>query len=270
MFFNATAKAFDHTLFLDIDSKKEIVKNFVFEGAKAELYSAEINELKELVLGKSFDEIKHLDRKKLKSETLINGKKPMMPIGLYLLREAISSYMGVERTYKEQKDLLCLCFSITKKDIEKRVLEDKTYELKSLIAETMASSACGSCRKPIEALIIKTRLENGLIKGLDHSRSRFDEKGEWLKIAGMYPGPLLIEIDSLKTQWMKREDINDQFKIELINLEGHHLSMSIKATNNTQDNEKTYNALSLALSEYLKKELGALFFIELVQTQPLS
>lgn len=265
MFFNAKARAFEHTLFLDIDSKKELVKDFFFEGAQSLHYSAEINELKSLVMGKSFAEIKHLDRKKLKLETLINGKKPMMPLGLYLLREAISSYTGEERAYKEQKNLLCLCFSITKKDIEKRVLEDKTYDLKSLIAETMASSACGSCRRPIEALMIKTRLENGLIKGLDHSKSRFDEKGQWLKIAGMYPGPLLIEIDSLKNQWMKREDISDQFKIVLVNLEGHHLSVKIEATHSSQDNEKTYTALSLALSDYLKNELGALFFIELVQ-----
>jgi bacterioferritin-associated ferredoxin len=270
MFFNASAKALGITLSLDIDSKKEVVKNFAFDGDKALHYALEMNELKELVTGKSLADIKHLDRTKLKSITLTNGKNPMAPLGLYLLREALSSYMGEERAYKEQKDLLCLCFSITKKEIEKRVIEDKAYELKSLIAETMASSACGSCRKPIEALIIKTRLENGLIKGLDHSKSRFDESGQWLKIAGMYPGPLLIELESLKNQWMKREGITEQFKIVFLNLEGHHLSLEIKAMNNSQDNEKTYHALSVALSDYLKKELGALFFIELGERQQLS
>lgn len=262
MFFNAKAILSDVSLFLDIDPKEDIVKDFFFEGPGLFHYQDELTELKSLSLGKSVEDLMRLKRGDLKHEArLPDEEKAISSIGLYLLKKALASYSGEDRVYREQKDLLCLCFSVTKRDIEQKVLSDKSYELKTLITDTLATSACGSCRGAIEALIVKTRLENGLIKGLEHSKSRFDQHGKWLKIAGLYPGELLLKLEALKNEWMKREEIEGVFQMEFLSIEGHHLEMSFKALSEGQSNEKTFKALAQALSDYFKAELGVLFFI---------
>ena len=259
-FFNAKATTKDIGLFLDIDSKRDIIKEFHFDGPRASLYKAEMEELKALVLGKTLEEAKDINRASLMFETRLNNDhKAVTSTGLWLLREAIASYMGESRFFKEDRDLLCLCFSVTKRDIVQKVLNNRDFELKTLLQETMAPSACGSCRGPILSLIEETRNAHGMIKGLDHSRSRFDKDGNWIKIAGHYPGPLLIKLDELKDEWMKREGIVDQFSIELVNIEGFHVSVKINSTN-----EKTVSGLLSALTDFWKSKLGILFFLQSV------
>lgn len=257
-FFNAKAALPSVSLFLDIDPKRETIKDFHFDGPRAFHYAVEMQELKLLVMGKSLEELKTLSRDKISVETkLESGSLPVVPVGLWLLKKAIATYSGEGRFYKEQQDMVCLCFSVTKSDIVKKVLSNKDFELKTLIQETMASSACGSCRVLIEKIIISTRDAHGLIKGLDHSKARLDNQGQWIKVAGMYPGPLLVKLDELKREWMIREKIEDQFQIEFVGIEGLHLSVKINSTN-----EKIVSGLLLALSDYLKSKLGVLFFLK--------
>lgn len=259
-FFNAKAALPELSLFLDIDPRKDIIKDFHFDGPRASHYTVEMQELRSLTMGKTIEEVKRLSRDKIPLEAkLPNGKTPIMPVGLWLLQKAIANYAGEGRFYKEQHDMVCLCFSVTKGDIVKKVLAHKDYELKTLIQDTMASSACGSCRAPIEKMIIDTRNAHGLIKGLDHSKARLDAQGNWIKVAGMYPGPLLIKLTELKNEWMVREKITEQFKIEFTNIEGLHLTVSIDSTN-----EKTVAGLMSALTDYLKSKLGVLFFLKSV------
>ncbi|MBC7715239.1 MAG: (2Fe-2S)-binding protein [Rhizobacter sp.] len=257
-FFNAKASTSEVSLFLDIDPKTDIIKEFFFDGPGVSDYKIELEEIKSVAHGRTIEFVKNLKRHSFSLETkLAGGELPVMPRGLWLLREALVSYTGEGGFLKEQTDLICLCFSVTKKDIVKKVLANKDFELKSLIQETMASSACGTCRPVIEKLIIQTRAENGLIKGLDHSKSRFDEKGNWIKIAGMYPGPLLIKLDELKNKWMEREKIVGQYEIEFTDIEGFHLTVKINSTS-----DKITGGLLHALSDYLKSELGVLFFLK--------
>lgn len=257
-FFNAKATLPELSLFLDIDPKNDTIKEFFFDGPKSTHYKTELEELRNLVIGKSLHNANLITRSELQFEAELSpGKKSLAPLGLVLLKSAIESYVGHGRFFKEQTDMLCLCFSVTKRDVVKKVLANKDFELKTLITETMASSACGSCRTIIEKTIIDTRLSHGLIKGLDHSKSRFDKSGQWLKVAGMYPGPLLIKLEDLKNKWMEREQITEQYKIEFINIEGLHLTLNINT-----DNEKTIQGLLSAFTDYLKSELGVLFFLK--------
>lgn len=259
-FFNATASLHGVSLFLDINSKTETIKDFFYSAGSDSDFNVELDELKMLVVGRTLSEIQDIRRADLQFVTETkNDNAPILPLGLTLLRAAVSDYQGENRFYKEEKDMVCLCFSVTKRDIVLGVLSDKDFELKTLIQKTMASSACGSCRAPIEKIILETRHQHGLIKGLDHSRSRFDAKGEWIKILGLYPGPLLIKIDQLKNAWMKREGISEQYQIEFTNIEGFHLDVLI-----TPASEKTNAGLISALSDYLKNELGILFFLHAV------
>lgn len=259
-FFNAKAITPELSLFLDIDPKKDLVKDFFYDGPKALFYKLELDELKERCLGKSLEEVKSIKRSSLLTSTpSVDNSKPVTAMGLWLLKEAIANYVGEGRFFKEERDFVCLCFSVTKRDIVKKVLDNSNFELKTLIQDTMASSACGSCRGLILSIIDETRAANGLIKGLSHSKSRFDKDGNWIKIAGMYPGPLLIKLDELKQEWMLREGIVGQFEIEFTGVEGFHLEVRVNSPS-----EKTTEGLLAALSDYLKSKLGVLFFLQSV------
>lgn len=257
-FYNAKASVRGLSLFLDIDSKREIIREFHYEGEREAEFALEFEELKHLTLGKTLEELKSLLRQDLTQETkLPQGKKAISSLGLFLLRESISHYQGEVRTLKEERDFICLCFGVTKRDIVREVLANNQFELKDLIAETRASSACGSCRESILKIIDETRSSHGLIKGLTHSKSRYDKEGKWVKVAGLYPGPLLIKLDELKNEWMEREGIQNQYSLEFVDIEGFHLTVKI-----APHTPKTTEALLSALSDFLRSRLGVLFFLQ--------
>ena len=178
---------------------------------------------------------------------------------LWLIQQAIEEYLGSVAPLQNQNDLLCLCFGIGVSEIKHQVLTRSEYGLKEIVAETMASSACGSCREQLIKTMVNLREEHGLIQGLTHSQSRLDKDGHWVKIKGMYPSELLIKLDDLKVKWMIREGIENQFQIEIKNIEGYHLWLSISPFEDTARNEKVL----AALSDFWRSEVGALFFLHL-------
>lgn len=250
----------DLNLFLDIDLKTHSILDFYYKGALSSKYKHELEELKSLILNQTYKSALELKRESLKAEVLLeNGKQPIACLSLWLVHLAIEDYLGTSATIREQKDILCLCFGIGKKELKEQVLNRPDYDLKLVIAETMASSACGSCRKQIISTLKDLREENGLISGLAHSQSRVDAKGHWIKIKGMYPSKLLIKLDELINIWIKREGMTEQLQINLENIEGHHLWLRVDPSEDIGRNEK----ILMALSDFLRSEIGALFFLHL-------
>jgi hypothetical protein len=144
------------------------------------------------------------------------------------------------------------------RELKKQILTRSDYDLTHLETETMATSACGGCRTLIQKTMQSIREEHGLILGLDHSESRLDKNGHWIKIRGLYPADLLIRLDKLMKVWMNREGIAEQFEIEIVKIEGYHLWLSVRP----DDSDRSLKILQ-ALSEYWRSEFGALFFLHL-------
>ncbi|MDD4975654.1 MAG: hypothetical protein PHY93_14960 [Bacteriovorax sp.] len=247
-------------LFLDIDLKSEHILDFYYKGSLSLVYKCELEELKSLLLNQSYTIALNLKRETLEHEVRpSNGKRPLASLSLWLTHQAIEDYLGTAATLREQADLLCLCFGIGKSELKKQVLLRSDYDLPQVIAETFATSACGSCKGPIIKAINDLREEHGLIRGLTHSSTRLDKEGHWIKIKGMYPSELLIKLEEMKKSWMKREGIEDQFQIEIQNIEGYHIWLSVAPVEDTERNEKVL----AALSEYWRSAIGALFFLHL-------
>ncbi len=252
------------SLSLDIDLKSERVQDIFFKGSLKATYEAELLELKNLIANKSIDEIKKIKRSDLKMETLLSSKKLALGnLSLWLLNNALMDYLGTTVTLPEQKDALCLCFGVTRSDLTKEILKRADYDLLDIVAETMATSACASCLPSIRSALIDLRSEYGLIKGVAHSQTRFDKEGHWVKIKGMYPAEIVVLIDDLKRIWMKREAIDSQFIIELLNIEGHHLWFKVQGISGADDPDRFKKILD-AFMEYLKSQTGILFFLHLV------
>lgn len=248
-------KGEDLKLTLDID--RECVREVRIKGALSEKLAPDFIELESLILGKSLAEITSLKRKDFKIKT---DSVALLP--LWMLNRALENYTGSEAVLTEGHDLLCLCFGVGASDLRKEILKRSDYELKHLIAETFATSACGSCLRPIQKTMEELRLSHGMLDGLTHSKGRLDKKGNWVKVKGLYPGPLLVLLDDLKNEWMTREGIAEQFSLELIHIEGLHLTVKASALGKTLDQDRGEKILQ-ALTDYYKSKSGVLFFLHL-------
>ncbi|MGZ3809707.1 MAG: (2Fe-2S)-binding protein [Bacteriovorax sp.] len=258
------AKGEDLVLSLDIDLKKQSVQEFKVSGSKASQYAEELASLKELVLYRPLQDIQRLKRSDLKAEVLTkNNKRSLAPLSLWLLQKALDDYLGESAHLEEQKDLLCLCFGVGRSDLKREILRRSDYDLPQLIAETKATSACGSCLSLIKQTILDLRHEHGLIKGLDHSKSRYDLEGHWLKIKGLYPGELLVKLDDLLRIWMKRERLTDQFEMDIQKIEGHHIWLKVQSLREGGADLDRFEKILKALGEFWKSEMGVLFFLHL-------
>ena len=253
-------KGDDLKFFLDIDLKSEKIIDFYYKGNLSSIYQNEIEEIKSLIINVPYDVALNLKPESLKYGVLLsNGSLPIASLALWLVHRAIEDYLGTTPNLQTQKDLLCLCFGVSATDLKKQVISRFDYGLKEIIAETMATSACGSCRERILKTMINLREEHGLIQGLSHSQTRLNKEGHWIKIKGMYPSELLIKLDNLKKSWMIREGIAEQFQIEIINIEGYHLWLSVDPNEDVHRNEKVL----AALADFWRSEIGALFFLHL-------
>jgi hypothetical protein len=61
-FFNAKAVTPEISLFLDIDSKTEIINALFYDGPKAFDFKVELDEIRKISIGKSIEELKILNR----------------------------------------------------------------------------------------------------------------------------------------------------------------------------------------------------------------
>jgi bacterioferritin-associated ferredoxin len=251
-------KGEDLKLTLDID--RECVREVRIKGALSEKLAPEFKELESLILGKTVAEITALKRKDF--NTLNTKTDTVALLSLWMLNRALENYTGSEAFLTEGHDRLCLCFGVGLSDLRKQILKRADYELKHLIAETFATSACGSCLRPIQKAMEELRLSHGMLEGLAHSKGRLDKNGNWVKVKGLYPGPLLVLLDDLKKDWMKREGIAEQFSLELIHIEGLHLSVKASALEKTLDQDRGEKILQ-ALTDYYKSKTGVLFFLHL-------
>ena len=257
LFFNIQASMSPFIFKGDISEKKGTLEHFTFLNLDQEsdlrAYQAEIEECRELFIGRSLDFILQFE-----TQHLIKRAHPqaLIPVVYHLLRQAVSDYVGINRVVQSEKKMLCLCYAVTEEDIYTSLINHKDFDLAQLISETKATSACASCTSPIIKFIDKTRLENGLIKGLDHSRSRFLPDGSWIKINNMYPGPLVVYLDELIYKWREREEIMALGEIEIVNIHGFHVDLKFHHI----DKDKA-DHFAVALSQYLKQETGILFFL---------
>lgn len=250
----ARSKSQQVELQLDIDLNSQKIREVRVKCNSQGPLSEDFKQLESLILGKTIDEALSVKRADLTTEQKAIGSLP-----LWLLHKSIENYLGSSAVLAESKDRLCLCFGVGVSDLRKQILSRPEYELKHLIAETFATSACGSCLPQIKKTMEDLRLSHGLIEGLTHSKGRFDKDGNWVKVKGLYPGPLLVQLDDLKKKWMEREGIVGQFSIEFTEIEGLHLTVAIPETEKDRGEK-----ILQALSDYLKSETGILFFLHLL------
>lgn len=244
---------------LAFDPKSEIIFRCRFYSLK-ENGEAVVNSTTELVqelcLGKRLSEVRQVKKMAFLKDKMQGALGIIVPEILALDR-CIDHYFGGGAVVPNQKDLLCTCFNLTERRLKQLVLKDAHFDLKKLVAETHATSACGSCLPKIKSTIEKIRNENGVLQGAKSNRARKNSKGEWIKVAGLYPIDFLIALDDLKEEWLKKNDLHQKINIKITKLEGLHVHIEIDV-----DDEFKRNLLLEALRDFVLDKLGVLIFFD--------
>lgn len=258
LFFNVSFKGQGCLLSLDIDHKTDILKQMEFtaESSLLEKRKDEFESLTNLAIGKNISELKKIKRSDYQA-----NKQEFFPLGLWLLKSAIDRYTEGDQEsffYTDDKKVLCLCFGIDESDIHNEMANNLDFDLEKLAVSTRATTACGSCRTPINKNIQSQRDRSGIIYGKGKVRTHFDKNGKWVKVAGLFPGPLIIKIDKNLQEWKELTSNFPNVKIELLALEGYHLDLKI--VNGLEVLNKSDNFKN-ELSDFLFSRLGVRFVL---------
>ena len=137
-------------LYLKIDPETEVIEKATFKtfGCASAIASASI--LTEMVIGKTVDEALKITNKDIVEELggLPQAKFHCSVMGSEALEAAVNDYRGIKPEEKEELEgkLVCRCFAVTDKLIEKVVRENHLTTVDEVTAYTKAGGACGSCR----------------------------------------------------------------------------------------------------------------------------
>lgn len=150
-------------LTIKVDPKTKVITDAKFKtfGCASAIASASV--LTELIIGKTIDEAM-----KITNEDIIkvlgglpNAKIHCSVMGKEALEAAVNDYLGVEQKKFEHEEgkVICNCFGVTDKAIEKAIREHGITTVEEVTKYTKAGGACQSCHLDIQEIIDKIRLE---------------------------------------------------------------------------------------------------------------
>lgn len=145
------------TFKLDKQGRIEDIKFKTF-GCGSAIASASV--LTELCKGKTLEEVKQIKNKDI-AEALDGLPKEKMHcsvMGEEALEAAIKFYENdgeVSATPQKEGKVICHCFGVTDKEIEKAVLENGLKTIEDVTNFTKAGGACGNCHDEIQEIINK-------------------------------------------------------------------------------------------------------------------
>ncbi|MDD3275517.1 MAG: Fe-S cluster assembly protein NifU [Kiritimatiellales bacterium] len=118
--------------------------------------------LTEMILGKTLEEAEKITNKDIAEYLggLPKQKVHCSVMGREALEAAIYNYRTGKRWDKElEGDVVCHCFGVTDKEIEKAVRENNIQTLEELTNTCKAGGGCGNCLPDIEKIMLRVHSE---------------------------------------------------------------------------------------------------------------
>ena len=112
--------------------------------------------LTEMVKGLTLDEAAGISNQNIADYLggLPKEKMHCSVMGMEALEAAIAHYRGVE-IQEPEGEVICECFGVTDKDIERVVEQNNLSTLEEVTSYTKAGGGCGKCHEKIEALLYR-------------------------------------------------------------------------------------------------------------------
>jgi len=116
--------------------------------------------LTEMIKGKTLEEALKVSNQDIASYLggLPEEKMHCSVMGREALEAAIANYRG-QKVTKEDFEIICKCFGVTDREIERAVRENALQTVEQVTYYTKAGGGCGQCHPKIEAIIAKVRKE---------------------------------------------------------------------------------------------------------------
>ena len=206
------------TFKLDREKRVKDVKFKTFGCASA---IASSSALTELVKGKTLGEAEKITNRDIAEYLggLPEEKMHCSVMGREALAAAIANYRG-EKREKEEFEIVCNCFGITDKEIERAVKENNLHTVEQVTHYTKAGGGCEGCHPKIKDIIDKAWEEREkkpvLVK---------PAKGE--KLTNIQRMRLIEETLEREIKPALRQDGGD---LELIDIEGSKVIVALRGT----------------------------------------
>jgi len=158
---------------LDDEGRIENVKFQTFGCASA---IASSSALTELVKGKTLDEAEKITNQDIAEYLggLPEQKMHCSVMGRDALAAAIDNYRKgtPSEPTKVDSDVICNCFGVTEKEIEKAVLENNLNTIEEVTNYTKAGGGCTTCHEDIKAIIDRVNREKALAEKTPKKKKR--------------------------------------------------------------------------------------------------
>ncbi len=211
--------------------------------------------LTEMIVGKTLEEAAKITNKDIVDYLggLPKEKMHCSVMGMEALQAAIANYRG-EKPPKEEGEVICKCFGITDREIERVVRENKLTTREEVTNYTKAGGGCESCHEKIQAII---------------DRVLEEQKSEDLR-RQVKTGRRLTNIQKIKLieETLEREVRpaleSDGGSIELIDVDGNTVYVALRGACSS------CSAAQVTLKDYVQAKLRELVTDDLVVEEARS
>ena len=206
------------TFKLDQEKRVKDVKFKTFGCASA---IASSSALTELIKGRTLEEAEKVTNRDIAEYLggLPEEKMHCSVMGREALAAAIANYRG-EKLEKEEFEIVCKCFGITNKEIERAVKENNLHTVEQVTHYTKAGGGCESCHPKIEAIIDK-------VWGEKEKKSVLVKPAKGEKLTNIQRMRLIEETLEREIKPALRQDGGD---LELIDIEGSQVIVALRGT----------------------------------------